>query len=68
MYSRNPERHARALVGCAFGHTIVGTAEDLRQAKRAIGRAIQFYMAAGLTRDQAVNQVITLAQMLGELE
>lgn len=65
---RNPERRARALVGCAYGHAVVGTAEDLRQAKRAIGRAIQFYMASGLTRDQAVSQVVTLAQMLGELE
>lgn len=64
----DPSYRARTLVGCAFGHVVVGTAEDLRQAKRAVSRAIQFYRAAGLTRDQAINEVVSYAQLLGELE
>jgi hypothetical protein len=59
---------ARQLVGCAVGHVTCGTAPDLRQAKRAINHAIQIYMATGLTRGQAVAQVISFAEMLGSLE
>lgn len=60
--------HASTLIGCAVGHVCVGTAEDLQQARRAITRAIGLYMAAGLTRDQALNQVIAFTQTLGALE
>ena len=73
-YYSDPERwhvyheQARVLVGYAIGHVVVGTAEDIRQAKRAVGRAIQLYMAAGLTQKQAADQVVSLAQLFGSLE
>jgi hypothetical protein len=73
-YQSHPERwyahhgHARTLVGCALGHVVVGTVEDLHQAKRAVSRAIQLFMKTGMTRDQAIDQVLTFAQMLGSLE
>lgn len=60
--------HAYTLVGCAVGHVTVGTAEDLRQARRAVSRAIQLFMATGLSQDRAVEHVVALAQLLGGLE
>ena len=60
--------HARALVGCAVGHVSVGTAEDIRQAKRAVARAVSMLVASGLTQAEAVHVVISHAEMLGSLE
>jgi hypothetical protein len=73
-YQTHPARwyahreHARALVGCAVGHVVCGTSEDLRRARQAVNRAIALFQATGLTRAQAINQVISLAEMLGSLE
>ena len=64
----NPQDQARVLIGCAVGHTFVGTAEDIRQAKSAITRAIRLLMASGLTQAQAIHAVIVHAEMLGSLE
>jgi hypothetical protein len=61
-------RCARALVGCAVGHAVVGTAEDVRQAKRAVARAIQLFRASGMSREQAAEQVVAYAQSLEALE
>ena len=61
-------RSARALVGVAVGHVVCGTTEDLRRAKQAVSRAVALFMATGFTRDQAVAQVVALAEMLGSLE
>jgi uncharacterized protein YoaH (UPF0181 family) len=60
--------HARQLVGCAAGHVVCGTAADLRQAQRAINQAIRLFMTTGLSRGQAVDQVVSFAEMLGSLE
>lgn len=73
-FREQPERwhaerdHAWQLVGCAVGHVSCGTDVDLRQAKHAINRAIQLFMMTGLTRRQAVDQVISFTEMLGSLE
>lgn len=43
-------------------------AEDLQRAGRALGRAYQLFLRAGLTKDQAVTRITSLAQMFGSLE
>jgi hypothetical protein len=68
MYWNPYHRSACALVGCAVGHAVVGTAEDVRQAKRAITRAIQLFVMSGMSRDQAAQHVIEYAQTLSALE
>lgn len=60
--------HARALIGCAVGHVVAGTPENIRRARAAVTRAIRIYMAAGFTQDQAINEVVTYAQLLGAVE
>lgn len=60
--------HARALVGCAVGHVVAGTPENIRRARSAVTRAVQIFMATGMTQDQAIHEVISFAQLLSAVE
>lgn len=42
--------------------------EDLQRAGRSLGRAFQLFLRAGLTKDQAVERITSLAQTFGSLE
>lgn len=59
---------ARAFTGCAVGCVVSGRADDIRRAKRYIGRAIQLYLDAGYSQKQAVREVMSYVEMLGALE
>lgn len=73
-YGAHPERwyeerqRAHDLVGRAMSCVVGGTVADLRRARRAVGDAVRLFVRTGLTRDQAVDQVVSLAQSLGGLE
>ena len=68
MWNGDDDRNARVLVGHAYELAVSGGPQDLRLAQRAIGRAIQYFMASGMTRQQAITRVIAIAEMLGALE
>jgi hypothetical protein len=38
------------------------------RASRSVGRAFQLYVKAGLTKEQAVQRIVALAQTFGSLE
>ena len=42
--------------------------ENLQRAGRALGRAYQLFLRAGLTKDQAVARITSLAQTFGSLQ
>jgi hypothetical protein len=65
-YTRRDQ--ARSLVGCAVDHVACGSDADLWLAKQAVNQAIRLFMMTGLTRDQAIQQVVSFARMLGALE
>ena len=42
--------------------------QDLQRAGRAVGRAFQLFVRAGLTKEQAVERIVSLSQTFGSLE
>lgn len=38
------------------------------RASRSVGRAFQLYLTAGLTKEQAIQRIVSLAQTFGSLE
>jgi hypothetical protein len=42
--------------------------QDLQRAGRSLGRAFQLFLSAGLTKEQAVQRIVSLAQTFGSLE
>jgi major membrane immunogen (membrane-anchored lipoprotein) len=60
---------ANALVGCAMKDVVGATSQaDIQRAHRAITYAIQLFQAAGYTRAQAIQHVISFADMLAMVE
>ena len=65
------------FVGQAMGHIKTASAnrsvlrtpdQDLQMASRAVGRAFQLFVRAGLTKEQAVDRIVSLSQTFGSLE
>jgi hypothetical protein len=54
---------ARTFTGCAVGRVVSGRADDIRRAKRYIGRAVQLYVAAGYSQQQAVREVMSYVEL-----
>ena len=42
--------------------------QDLQRAGQAVGRAYQLFLRAGLTKEQTVVRIVSLAQTFGSLE
>jgi hypothetical protein len=60
---------ANVLVGCAMKDVVGATSQDdIRRAQRSITHAIQLYQAAGFSRAQAIQHVISFADMLAAVE
>lgn len=64
----DPASQATFFVGHAMRHVVGRSPYNLMHARRAVGEAIRLFVATGLTREQAVEQVISLAETLGALE
>lgn len=74
------DEQAAYFVGRALGHLRVGqeqprgvrremtTQQAAERAHRSLGRAYQLFQRAGLTKEQAVQRIVSLAQMFGSLE
>ncbi len=63
---------AAYLVGQAMGHMRQARQLDPQQAAeragRSVNRAFRLYMKAGLTKEQAIQRIISLAQTFGSLQ
>jgi len=60
---------AHVLIGCAMKDVVGATSQDdIRRAQRAITHAIQLFQAAGFSREQAIQHVISFADMLAAVE
>ena len=65
------------FVGQAMGHiksarftrsTQHTPEQNLQRAGQAVGRAYQLFLRAGLTKEQAVQRIVSLSQTFGSLE
>jgi len=65
------------FVGQAMGHIKTARAnrsvqrtpeQDLQRAGQAVGRAYRLFLMAGLTKEQAVERIVSLSQTFGSLE
>jgi len=70
-------QRGHVFVGQAMGHIRTARSarsaqrtpeQALQQAGRAVGRAYQLFVRAGLTKEQAVQRIVSLAETFGSLE
>jgi hypothetical protein len=58
----------RGMGGMQRMHRQMTPQQAVERAGRSVGRAFQLYLRAGLTKEQAVQRIVALAQTFGSLE
>ena len=65
---QQPQPHQRGMRGVHGMRRQMTPQQAVERAGRSVGRAFQLYLRAGLTKEQAVQRIVALAQTFGSLE